>query len=120
MYRTNFALANVFRILEGEPQYSFRGLLGDELYGLNNAVNDEMFNTAVFSLGVLSDKNGVNIIVWGFITGNGFTRTDVGEKIECSAQGKVEGDMAFANWCLPNNQHRLYTEGFRDSQLEDL
>ena len=100
MYRPNFTLAYVFRILEGELQYSFRGLLSYELYRLDNAINDDMLNAAVFSFGVLPDKDSVNIVVWGFITSNGFAGSDIGEKIEGSAQGKVERDMAFANWCL--------------------
>lgn len=100
VYRPNFTLAYVFRILEGELQYSFRGLLSYELYRLDNAINDDMLNAAVFSFGVLPDKDSVNIVVWGFITSNGFAGSDIGEKIEGSAQGKVERDMAFANWCL--------------------
>jgi hypothetical protein len=67
---------------------------------LYNTVNHNVFNTRVFSFSVLSDQDGIDVVVWGLVSGDGSARSDVGEKVECSAEGQVEGDMAFANWGL--------------------
>ena len=67
-----------------------------------------MLNTRVLALGVLTDEDGVNVVIWGFVAGNGFARADVGEKVEGTAEGKVERDMAFAD------------RGLGDDQLRDL
>jgi hypothetical protein len=59
-----------------------------------------MFDTRVFSFSVLSDQDGIDVIVWGLIASDRAARSDVGEEVECSSEGEVEGNMAFTNWCL--------------------
>lgn len=40
------------------------------------------------------------MIVWSFVTGNGFARPNICEQVEGSSKSQVEGDMAFTNGCL--------------------
>ena len=56
-----------------------------------------MFNTRVFTLGILTDQNGVDVVVGGLEALDGDTRPDVGEEVEGSSESKVEGNMALAN-----------------------
>ena len=48
-----------------------------------------MFNTRVFSLGVLSDQNRVDVIVRSLVPGDGAAGSDVGKEVEGSAEGEV-------------------------------
>ena len=59
-----------------------------------------MLNARVFSLGVLSDENGIDVVVWGFKSRNRAAGTHIGEEVECAAEGEVQGDVALANGCL--------------------
>jgi hypothetical protein len=59
-----------------------------------------MFDTRVFSFSVFSDQNSINVVVRGLVSSDRAAGSDVGEEVECSAEGQVEGDMALANWCL--------------------
>ena len=59
-----------------------------------------MLDTRILSFSVLSDQNGINVVIWGLVSSDRSARSDVGEEIECSAEGQVEGDMAFTNWSL--------------------
>jgi len=63
---------------------------------LHNAINDDVLDAAIFTFGVLTDEDGVDVVVGGFIAGDGFAGPDVGEEVECSAEGEIEGDVAFA------------------------
>lgn len=56
-----------------------------------------MLNAGVFSLSVLSDKDNVNIVVWGFVTSNGSAGTEVSKEVEGSSESQVKGNMALAN-----------------------
>jgi hypothetical protein len=44
-----------------------------------------VLDTRVLSLGVLSDEDGVDVVVSGLVSLDGNTRSDVGEKRECSS-----------------------------------
>ena len=55
MYGADLTLAYVFSVLEGEFEDSFRSGFSDELYGLDDSVDNDVFNAGVFSLGVFSD-----------------------------------------------------------------
>lgn len=92
--------ADVLGVLEGVAADALGSLTGDELDGLDNAVNDDVLNAGVLSLGVLSDQDGVNTIVWGLVAGNGATWTNVGEEVECAAEGEIEGDVSLSDWGL--------------------
>jgi hypothetical protein len=44
-----------------------------------------VLDTRVLSLGVLSDKNGVDVVVSGLVSLDGDTWSDVGKEGECSS-----------------------------------
>lgn len=58
-----------------------------------------MLNTAVLAFGVLPDKDGVHIVVWGLVASNALAWSYVGEEVECAAQSEIERDVALANRC---------------------
>jgi hypothetical protein len=89
--------ANVAGVLEGVSQNALRGLAGDELDALYDAIDDNVLNARVLSLGVLTDQDGVDVVVGSLVAGDGSAGTDVGEEVEGAAEGKVEGDVALAN-----------------------
>lgn len=92
--------ADVLGVLEGVAADALGSLTGDELDGLDDAVNNNVLNAGVLSLGVLSDQDGVDTIVWGLVAGDGAARTDVGEEVECATEGKVEGNVSLSDWGL--------------------
>jgi hypothetical protein len=84
-------------VLEGEAQDALAGLAGDELDALNDAIDDDVLDARVFALGVLADQDGVDVVVGGLVAGDGAAGSQVGEEVERSSQGQVEGDVALAN-----------------------
>ena len=93
-------LANVLSVLESKSKDTLGSISGDKLNGLNDTINDGVLNTGVFSLGVLSDQDGVDVIVWGLVAGDRSARSDVGEEVEGTTEGKVKGNMSLSNWGL--------------------
>ena len=93
----NLQSSNILRILERKSKHSLTGLSCDKLNTLHNTVYDNMLNTRVFSLGILSDKHCIDIIVGGLISSNRSAGSDIGEEIERSSEGQVERDMTFSN-----------------------
>ena len=93
----DLVLANLLGVLEGVAQHALGSLAGDELDGLDNAVDDDVLDARVFSLGVLTDENGVDTIVGGLVALDGLARTDVGEEVEGTAESQVERDVTLAN-----------------------
>lgn len=67
---------------------------------MDDAVDDYVLDAAVFAFGVFADEDGVDIVVGGFVAGDGLAWAHVGEEIECAAEGKIKGDVAFAYGCL--------------------
>jgi len=57
---------------------------------LHNAINDDVLDAAVFTFSILTDEDGVDVVVGGFVAGNGFAGADVGKKVESSAESEVE------------------------------
>jgi hypothetical protein len=84
-------------VLEGEAEDTLGSLAGDELDALNDTIDDNVLNAGVFTLGVLADQDSVDAIVRGLETGDGAARSQVGEEVECAAEGEVERDVALAN-----------------------
>lgn len=84
-------------VLEGVPEDALAGLARDELDALHDAVDDDVLNARVFTLGVLADEDGVDVVVRRLVAGDGSAGAEVGEEVECSAQGQVKGDVALAN-----------------------
>jgi hypothetical protein len=65
-----------------------------------------VLDTRVLSLGVLTDEDGVDVVIRRLETLDGHARADVGEEGEGSSEGEVERDVALANcagsvWVLP-------------------
>ncbi len=89
--------ANIAGVLESVSQNALRSLAGDELDALYNAINHNVLNTGVFSLGVLTDQDRVDVVVGCLVAGDGSAGSDVGEEVEGTAESKVEGDVALAD-----------------------
>jgi hypothetical protein len=87
-------------VLEGEAQDALRGLAGDELDGLDDAVDDDVLNARVLALGVLADQDRVDVVVGRLVPGDGAAGAQVGEEVEGAAERQVEGDVALANGSL--------------------
>lgn len=90
--------ADLLGLLEGEAQDALRGLAGDELDALDDAVDDGVLDARVLALGVLADQDGVDVVVGGLVAGDGAAGPQVGEEVEGAAQGEVERDVALADW----------------------
>jgi hypothetical protein len=97
VHNADLLLVDGLGVLEGETQNALGGLLGNELDALNNTVNDNVLNTGVFTLGVLTNQDSVDTIVRGLVPGNGAAGTDVGEQVEGTAQSQVEGDVTLTD-----------------------
>ena len=104
MHRPYLFPADILGVLEREPQHALRGRAGDQFDALHDAVDDDVLDAGVFALGVFADEDRVNIVVGGFVAGDGLAGADVGEKVEGAAKGEVERDMAFTDWGLKDNQ----------------
>jgi len=89
--------ANGLGVLEGESQDTLGSLTGDKLDALNDTIDDNMFNTRVFTLGVLSDQDGVDIIIRGLVASDGSAGSQISEEVERSSESKVQRDMSLAN-----------------------
>lgn len=57
-----------------------------------------MLNTRILSLSVLSNQDGVDIVVRCLEALYGDTRSDVGEEVESSSQSQVERDVALSDY----------------------
>ena len=56
-----------------------------------------VLNARVFTLGILTDQNGVDVVVGCLEALDGDTRPDVGEEVECPSESKVEGNVTLSN-----------------------
>ena len=100
VHNTDLLLVDGASVLEGEAEYPLRSLLGDELNALHNTVNNNVLNARVFTLGVFTDQDGVDIVVGGLVTGDRSARADVSEEVEGTAESKVKGNVALSNRSL--------------------
>jgi hypothetical protein len=57
-----------------------------------------VFDTTVLSLGVLSNEDGVDVVIRGLVAGDGNAWSDVSEQRECTTKGQVKGDVSLADW----------------------
>jgi hypothetical protein len=105
--------ANVASVLESVSQNTLGGLAGDELDALHNAVNNNVLDAGVLSLGVLTDQDGVDIVVGCLVASDRSAWSDVGEEVEGTAESQVERDVALSDGCceraLERNQVLLDT-----------
>jgi hypothetical protein len=94
---TDLLAANGLGVLESKSEDTLGSLTGDELDALDNTIDNNVLNAGVFTLGVLSDQDGVDVVVGSLVASDGAARSQVGEEVEGSAEGKVKRDMALAN-----------------------
>lgn len=97
MHNSDLLLIDRSSVLEGEAEHPLRRLLGDELDALHHTIHDNMLNARVFTLGVLTDQDGVDVVVGGLVASDRPARADVGEEIERATESKVKGNMALSN-----------------------
>ena len=111
MNDANLGLADGLGVLEAEAEDTLGGGTGDELDGLDDAIDDLVLDAGVLALGVLTDEDGVDVVVGGLEAGNGAARTDVGEEVEGTAEGEVERDVALADGGLRGDVRRAARRG---------
>lgn len=119
MDNADLLLVDGLSVLEGETEDTLGSFAGDELDALHDTVDDNVLNTGVFTLGVLTDENSVDVVVGGLVAGNGAARTQVGEQVESTAESQVQGDVTLANGGLEKrslvwqSRCRIYVENLR-------
>ena len=72
-------------------------LPSNELHRLDHAINNLMLDTRIFALSVLSNEDGVDIIIGCFVALDGCARSNIRKEVEGTTKGQVEGYVAFAN-----------------------
>ena len=90
MHSAHLLPADALSMLESESQDAFRSFAGDELDALDDTVDYDVLDTRIFSLGVLTDEDGIYIIVRCLVAGNRFAGSEIGEEIESSAESQIE------------------------------
>lgn len=93
----DLGLADVLGVLEGEAEHALAGLAGDELDRLDDAVDDDVLDAGVLALGVLTDEDGVDVVVGGLVSLDALAGTHVGEEVEGPSEGEVERDVTLAD-----------------------
>lgn len=94
---TDLLLVDITSILECVSQDPLGSSSCDELDRLDDSVNDNMFDATVFSFGIFSNQDGVDIVVGSLVALDASAGTDVCKEVECASEGQVERDMAFAD-----------------------
>jgi hypothetical protein len=56
-----------------------------------------VLDTRVLSFRVFTNENGVDIVVWCFVAGDGNAWPNVGEKVKGPSEGQVEGNVSLPN-----------------------
>lgn len=97
MYNADLFAANLLSVLESVSQDALGSLLGDELDGLDDTVDNNVLNAGVFTLGVLTNEDDIDIVVRGLVACDRLAGTEVGEEVEGTAEGEVEGDVSLSD-----------------------
>jgi hypothetical protein len=84
-------------VLEGILAHALGRRAGDELEGLDDAVDDDVLGARVLSLCILADGDDVDIFVPRFDARHGHSRADVCVEAEDLAECEVEGAVALAD-----------------------
>jgi hypothetical protein len=79
VHDTDLLLVDGAGVLEGEAQNPLGSLTGDELDALNDTVDDNVLNSRVFTFGVLTDQDSVDIVVGGLVACDRAAGAEVGE-----------------------------------------
>lgn len=77
-------------MLESETKDTLGSLPGDKLNALDNTINNDVLNTGVFTLCVLADQDGINVVIWCLIASNRTAWSQVGKEVESTTQRKVK------------------------------
>ena len=97
---TDLLLVDRAGVLEGETKNPLRSLPCDKLDALHHTIDNNVLNTRIFTLGVLTDQDRVDVVVGGLVAGNRAAGTHVGEEVECPTESKVEGDVTLSDRSL--------------------
>lgn len=87
-------------VLESETEDTLASLAGDELDALDDTIDNNVLDTRVLALGVLTDQDGVDAIVGSLVASDRAAGSEVGEEVEGTTKSKVQGDVAFADGSL--------------------
>jgi hypothetical protein len=97
VHGTDLLAADGLGVLESESQHALGCFPGDKLDALDNTIDDDVLNARVLSLGVLTDQDGVDVVVRGLEANDGLAGSHVREKVKGSAESEVERDVALAD-----------------------
>jgi hypothetical protein len=97
VHDTDLLLVDGAGVLEGEAQNPLGSLTGDELDALNDTIDDNVLNSRVFTFGVLTDQDSVDIVVGGLVACDRAAGAEVGEEVEGTTKGKVQRDVTLSN-----------------------
>lgn len=100
VHNTDLLLPRSLCMLESEAEDAFGSLAGNKLNALNDTIHNNVLDTRIFTLGVLTDQDSVDVVVWSLVSGNGAARTKVSEEVEGAAKSKVERNVSLANRSL--------------------
>lgn len=89
--------ARLLGVVEGVAGNTLRSLVGDKLDRLDDTVDDNVLDTRVLALSVLTDEDSVDVVVGGLEALDRDTGADVGEEVEGATEGEVERDVALAD-----------------------
>lgn len=92
----NTVATGLLGVVEGITSATVGGILGDQLDGLDNTIDDLVLNTRVLALGVLTDEDGVNVVVGGLESDHRLAGADVGVQVEgtkeiCQKKNTTDG-----------------------------
>lgn len=85
----DFGSSDILCILEGVSENTLTGFTSDKLDALNNTIYHNVLNSGVLPLSVLTDEDGIYVIVWGLIALDRAARSDVGKEVESSSEGQI-------------------------------
>lgn len=96
VHHADLLLVDGASVLEGETENPLGRLACDKLDALHHTIDNDVFDTRVFTLGVLTDQDGVNVVVGGLVACDRPAGTHVGKEVEGSTKSKVKRHVTLA------------------------
>lgn len=90
VHDADLLLSGGLSMLESEAQDTLRGFPSDEFNTLDNTINNDVLNSGVFTLGVLTDQHSVDVVIWGLVSSNRAAWSQVGEEVESTTESQVQ------------------------------
>lgn len=118
VHNTDLLLVDRTSVLEGETENPLRSFSGDELDALDNTIDNNVLNARVFTLGVLTNQNSIDVVVRSFVTGDRAAGTQVRKQVESTTESKVKGNMTLANRSLQDSILVLYLCGPQGREVD--